>query len=127
MEKIKRNGKMENNSDIDINQSLRDTDGDRGIEMDVVAEVERIINRRVEQDDLDKNAKKIRTNIIEKMKGPMNLEVVHLINVDRKKVKKKTQAVNRVLSHIHTESIIEANLLILVGANLVAVIRQKEK
>ena len=118
---------MENNSDIDINQSLRDTDGDRGIEMDVVAEVERIINRRVEQDDLDKNAKKIRTNIIEKMKGPMNLEVVHLINVDRKKVKKKTQAVNRVWSHIHTESIIEANLLILVGANLVAVIRQKEK
>ena len=89
MEKIKRNGKMENNSDIDINQSLRDTDGDRGIEMDVVAEVERIINRRVEQDDLDKNAKKIRTNIIEKMKGPMNLEVVHLINVDRKKSEEK--------------------------------------
>ena len=50
---------MESNSDIDINQSIRDTDGDRGIEKDVAAAVDRIIDRRAEKDDLDKNTKKI--------------------------------------------------------------------
>ena len=39
IEEIKRNIEMENNSDVDINQSVRDTDGDRGIEMNVAAEV----------------------------------------------------------------------------------------
>ena len=34
---------MENNSDIDKNQSVRDTGGSRGIQMDVATEVERII------------------------------------------------------------------------------------
>ena len=43
----------------------------------------------------------------------MNLEAVNLRNVDRKKVKEKTQAVNQVLSRIHTESITEENLLFL--------------
>ena len=32
---------------------MRDTDDDRGIERDVAAEVDRIVDRRVEQDDLD--------------------------------------------------------------------------
>ena len=56
----------------------------------------------------------------EKMKDPMNFEGVNLRNVDRKKVKQKTQAVNQMLSRIHTESIVRANSLILVGANVVA-------
>ena len=59
IEEIKRNIEMENNSDIDINQSIRDTDGDRRIEMDVAAAVDRIIDRRAEKDDPDKNTKKI--------------------------------------------------------------------
>ena len=41
--------------------------------MDVAAEVDRIIDRRVEQDDLDENAKRILKNVVEKMKDPMNL------------------------------------------------------
>ena len=92
MEEIKRNIEIENNSHIDINQSVRDTDVDR-IEVDVAAEaaeVDRIIVRRVEEDDLDENTKKILTNIVEKMKYPMNLEAVNLRNLDRKKVKEKT-------------------------------------
>ena len=39
---------MEINSDIDIDKSVRDTEGDRKIEIDVAAEVDRIIDRRVE-------------------------------------------------------------------------------
>ena len=53
MEEIKGNIEKENNSDIDINQSMRDADGDIGIEMHVAVEVDIIIDRRVEQDDLD--------------------------------------------------------------------------
>ena len=49
---------MEINSDIDIDKSVRDTDGDREIEMAVAAEVDRIIDRRVGQDDLDENTKR---------------------------------------------------------------------
>ena len=49
----------ENNSDIDINQSVSDTYCDRGMKMDVAAEIDRIIDVRVEQDDLDENAKMI--------------------------------------------------------------------
>ena len=52
---------------------MRDKVGDRGIKMDVAAEVDRIIDRRVEQDDLDENAKRILKNVVEKMKDPMNL------------------------------------------------------
>ena len=48
----------------------------------------RIIDRRVEKDDLDEN-KKILNNTVEKMKDPMNLEMVNLRNVDRKKVKEE--------------------------------------
>ena len=48
MEAIKRNIEMENDRNIDINQPVRDTDGDRGIKMHVAAEVVRIIDRRVE-------------------------------------------------------------------------------
>ena len=44
---------------------MRDTDDDRGIERDVTAEVDRIVDRRVEQDDLDQNTKKILTNIVQ--------------------------------------------------------------
>ena len=52
------------------------------------------------------------------MKDPMNLEVVNLRNVDRKNMKEKTQAVNQVLwCRIRRESITEASLLTLVGAN----------
>lgn len=61
MEKIKRNIEMGNNSDIDINKSVRVTDVDKGIEMDVAARVERIIDRRVEQNDFDENTKKMCT------------------------------------------------------------------
>ena len=61
MEKIKRNIEMWNNSDIDINKSVRDTDVDKGIEMDVAARVERIIDRRVEQNDFHENTKKMCT------------------------------------------------------------------
>ena len=52
------------------------------------------------------------------MKDPKNLEVVNLTNLDRKKVREKTQAVNQVLSWIHTETITETNLLILEGMNV---------
>lgn len=52
---------MWNNSDIDINKSVRDTDVDKGIEMDVAARVERIIDRRVEQNDFHENTKKMCT------------------------------------------------------------------
>ena len=58
MEEIKRNIDRESNSVIDINHSVRDTDGDRGIKMDVAAEGHRIIDGGVQQDDLDENAKK---------------------------------------------------------------------
>lgn len=66
MEKIKRNIEMGNNSDIDINKSVRVTDVDKGIEMDVAARVERIIDRRVEQNDFDENTKKMCTIQLEK-------------------------------------------------------------
>ena len=66
---------MEINSDIDIDKSVRDTEGDRKIETDEAAEVDRIIDRRVEQDDLHENTKKILTNIVQKMKDPTNLQV----------------------------------------------------
>ena len=89
MEEIKRNIEMESNSDIDIGQPMRDTDDDRVIEMDVAAEVDRIIDRIVEQDDLDENAKMILNNVVEKLKDPMNLNVVNLRNVDSKNVKEK--------------------------------------
>ena len=119
---------MENNSDIDINQSVRDTEGDREMEMNVAADVDRIFDRRVEQDYLDENTtKKVLTNLVKKMKDPLNLEAVNLRNVDRKKVKEKTQAVNQVLSRIHTESITKVNLLILVGANVVAELLGKKR
>ena len=42
-------------------------------------------------------------------------------------MKEKTQAVNQVLSRIHTESITEENLLILVGANVVAELLGKNR
>ena len=89
MEEIKRNIEMESNSDIDIGQPMRDTDDDRVIEMDVAAEVDRIIDRIVEQDDLDENAKMILNNVVEKLKDPMNLNVVNPRNVDSKNVKEK--------------------------------------
>ena len=91
MEEITGNIEKENNSVIDINQSMRDADGDIGIEMHVAVEVDIIIDRRVEQDDLDENTKMILTNIVEKMEAPMNLEAVNLRNVDREKVKEKHQ------------------------------------
>ena len=50
----------------------------------------------------------------------MNLEVVNLRNIDRKKVKKTPEAVNQVLSRIHAESITEAKVLILVEGNVVS-------
>ena len=119
---------MENNSDIDINQSVRDTEGDREMEMNVAADVDRIFDRRVEQDYLDENTtKKVLTNLVKKMKDPLNLEAVNLRNVDRKKVKEKTQAVNQVLSRIHRGSITKVNLLILVGANVVAELLGKKR
>ena len=104
---------------------MRDTDGDRGIEVVVAAEIDRIIDRRVEKDDLDENTKKILTNMVQKMKDPINLEAVNLRNVDRKKMKEKPQAVNQVLSWIHTESITEANLFIFVGANVAELVGKK--
>ena len=119
MEEIKKNIEMEINSDIDIDKSVRDTDGDREIEIDVAAEVGRIVDRRVEQDDLHENTKKILTNTVQKMKDAMIIQVVDLINVVRKKLKEKTQAVNQVLQcRIHIESTTEASLLILVGVNV---------
>ena len=89
MEENKRNIEMESNSDIDIAQPMRDTDDDRVIEMDVAAEADRIIDRMVEQHDLDENAKMILNNVVEKLKDPMNLNVVNLRNVDSKNVKEK--------------------------------------
>lgn len=68
IEEIKRKIEVEDNSDLDIDQPGRDGDGDRGIGMDVAAELDRIIDRRIEQDDLDENAKKIQNNIVEKWK-----------------------------------------------------------
>ena len=59
IEKIKRNIEIKNNSDIDMDQSVKDADGDRGIELDVAAYVDIMIDKRVERDDLDENAKKI--------------------------------------------------------------------
>ena len=66
IEEIKRKIEVEDNGDLDIDQPGRDGDGDRGIGMDVAAELGRIIDRRIEQDDLDENAKKIQNNIVEK-------------------------------------------------------------
>ena len=70
MEEIKRNIETENNSGIGIDQPMIDADGDRGTERDVAAEVDRIIDKRVEQDDLDENAKKILNKIVEKNERP---------------------------------------------------------
>ena len=89
MEENKRNIEIESNSDIDIAQPMRDTDDDRVIEMDVAAEADRIIDRMVEQHDLDENAKMILNNVVEKLKDPMNLNVANLRNVDSKNVKEK--------------------------------------
>ena len=119
---------MENNHGIDIDQPVRDTDGDRGIEMDVAAEVGRIFDRRVERDDFDENAKKILNNIVKRMKDPVNLEAVKSRNVDRKKLRrKKTQAVNQVLAGIHTESITETNLVVLVGTIVFSELARKKR
>ena len=128
MEEIKKNIEMEINSDIDIDKSVRDTDGDREIEIDVAAEVDRIVDRRVEQDDLHENTKKILTNTVQKMKDAMIIQVVDLINVVRKKLKEKTQAVNQVLQcRIHIESTTEASLLILVGVNVAAELLEEKR
>ena len=126
MEEITGNIEKENNSDIDINQSMRDADGDIGIEMHVAVEVDIIIDRRVEQDDLDENTKMILTNIVEKMEAPINLEAVNLRNVDREKVKEKTPTVNQMLSRIHTESVTEANFNFGGSECCCRIIRQKE-
>lgn len=61
---------------------MRDADGDRLTKMYLAAEVDRIIDKRVEQDDLNENTKKILTNIVEKIKDPSNLEMVNRRNVD---------------------------------------------
>ena len=61
---------------------MRDADGDRLNKMYLAAEVDRIIDKRVEQDDLNENTKKILTNIVEKIKDPSNLEMVNRRNVD---------------------------------------------
>ena len=53
-----KNIETENKSDIDIDQPVREADGDKVIEIDVAAEIDRIIDRRAEQDDLDKNKKR---------------------------------------------------------------------
>ena len=45
-------------SGIDIDQPVRDADGDKWIEMDLAAEIDKIIDRKLEQDDLDENAKR---------------------------------------------------------------------
>ena len=37
---------------------MRDADGDKWIEMDLAAEIDKIIDRKLEQDDLDENAKR---------------------------------------------------------------------
>lgn len=76
---------MENNSDIDKNQSVRDTGGSRGIQMDVATEVERIIQRKIDKDDNADNTKRILTNIVGKMTDPLNLEAVNLRKIDREK------------------------------------------
>ena len=78
MEEIMRNIETESNNNIDIAPPMRETDGDREIEMDVAAGVDRIIDRMVEQDDLNENPKKISNNIIETMKDPINLDVANL-------------------------------------------------
>ena len=66
IEEIKRKIEVEDNNDLDIDQPGRDADGGRGIGMDVAAELDRIIDRRIEQDDLDENAKKIQNNKVQK-------------------------------------------------------------
>ena len=76
---------MENNSDIDKNQSVRDMGGSRGIQMDVATEVERIIQRKIDKDDNADNTKRILTNIVGKTTDPLNLEVVNLRKIDREK------------------------------------------
>ena len=78
MEEIMRNIETESNNNIDIAPPMRETDGDREIEIDVAAGVDRIIDRMVEQDDLNENPKKISNNIIETMKDPINLDVANL-------------------------------------------------
>ena len=57
MGEIKGNVEAANNSDIDIDQPVRETDVDKVIEMDVAAEINRIIDRREEEDNLDENIK----------------------------------------------------------------------
>ena len=76
---------MENNSDIDTNQSVRDTGGSRGFQMDVATEVERIIQRKIDKDDNADNTKRILTNIVGKTTDPLNLEAVNLRKIDREK------------------------------------------
>ena len=76
---------MENNSDIDKNQSVRDMGGSRGIQMDVATEVERIIQRKIDKDDNADNTKRILTNIVGKTTDPLNLEAVNLRKIDREK------------------------------------------
>ena len=76
---------MENNSDIDKNQSVRDTGGSRGIQMDVATEVERTIQRKIDKDDNADNTKRILTNIVGKTTDPLNLEAVNLRKIDREK------------------------------------------
>ena len=61
---------------------MRDADGDWLTKMYLAAEVDRIIDKRVEQGDLNENTKKILTNIVEKIKDPINLEMVNRRNVD---------------------------------------------
>ena len=57
--------------------------------MDVAAEIGRIIDRRVEEDDLHENKKRYSIIQLKKMKDPMYLEMVNMRNVDRKEVKEE--------------------------------------
>ena len=60
------------------------------------------------------------------MKDPIKLEAVNLRNADRKKMTENTQTV-KCRSQIHKESITEAKLLILSGANIVVELLGKKR
>ena len=70
---------------------------------------------------------KVLNNIVEIIKDSMNLEAINLRNVYRKMVQEKTQAANQVMSQIHTESITETNLWVVVEVDVVAELLGKNR
>ena len=98
MEEINRNIGMDGNSDIDIDQSVKDTDVIEGLNWVYLLKQTELLIEGQSKMTLMKITKRYSLKQLKKKKekNPSNLEAVHLRNVDRKKMKEKIQTVTHV-------------------------------